>query len=51
MEKKYELCIEYEGTKEGAIEFAKEIQSEFDCKIVINEVDDDGNVVEGMIDT
>lgn len=47
---KYELIIQYEGDWEGAADFAAEILAEFGCPVLINEVDDNGNVVKGLLD-
>jgi hypothetical protein len=44
---KYELILEYEGTWEGAADFAGEITDEFGCSVMVNEVSDNGDVLKG----
>ena len=37
---KYELILQYEGDEAGAIEWAKELQDEWNTPIIINEIND-----------
>jgi len=46
----YELIIPYSGDKVGMIEFAGEIATEFGCTVVVNQVDEHGDVLHGHVD-
>lgn len=50
MKKKFELVLAYEGDDDGAIEFAKEVREQFDCSIVILEVDGNGDFTGRIVD-
>lgn len=46
---KYELIVEHEGTRDSVMDFAKEIHSEFGCDVIINQISDEGRVIEPLI--
>lgn len=50
MTQKYELILQYEGDDSGAIEFAKEVQEQFDCSITILEVNENGDFTGRVVD-
>lgn len=45
----YELMVQFQGDRSGMCDFALEIATEFGCKVAVNQVDQDGNVVEGLV--
>jgi len=47
---KYEIVIEYDGSREGAIDFAREINQEFGCDLIINRINKSHMVIQHMID-
>lgn len=50
MAERYEIVIEYEGKKEGAVDFARELNNEFGCDLVINRVNNKGQIIKHMIE-
>lgn len=50
MKSKYEIIIEYEGEWEGVADFAAEIVQEFGTPVLVNEVSEDGTVLNGLMD-
>jgi hypothetical protein len=47
---KYELVIEYDGTQEGVIDFARELNQEFGCDLVINRINKSRMIIQHMVE-
>ena len=47
---KYELIVEHEGDLLSVVEFAREISAEFGCKVIVNELSTNGNVISPLIE-
>jgi hypothetical protein len=45
---KYELIIEYTGDKDGAIDWAKELQEEWNVPVIVNEINDKDEFVRSI---